>query len=141
MTDHRQLAVWRRAHAFNLTIHHHLDARVCATLAPGMRAQLIRAAGSIDANIAEGCGLGGDAPMLRHLTVAIASATELERHLLLAAHLGAIRGAPQPLIQELVEIRKMLYGLKRAIEQRRSAEVPSTAERTPYARRTPERQG
>jgi hypothetical protein len=50
--------------------------------------------------------------------VAIASASELENHLLLAAHLGALRGDPQQVIGELVEIRKMLYGLRRAIELR-----------------------
>jgi hypothetical protein len=38
---------------------------------------------------------------------------------LLAAHLGALRGDPQQVIGELIEIRKMLYGLRRAIEQRR----------------------
>jgi four helix bundle protein len=94
-----------------------------------MRAQLLRAANSIGANLAEGCGYGTDALMLRHLAVAIASASELENHLLLAAHLGALRGDPQQVIGELVEIRKMLYGLRRAIEQRRQgggarAEVP-----------------
>ena len=119
MTDFRSLTVWHRTQALSLSIHHRLDARTCAQFAPGMRAQLLRAANSIGANLAEGCGYGTDVLMLRHLAVAIASASELENHLLLAAHLGALRGDPQQVIGELVEIRKMLYGLRRAIEQRR----------------------
>jgi four helix bundle protein len=119
MTDFRSLTVWHRTQALSLSIHHRLDAKTCAQFAPGMRAQLLRAANSIGANLAEGCGYGTDVLMLRHLAVAIASASELENHLLLAAHLGALRGDPQQVIGELVEIRKMLYGLRRAIEQRR----------------------
>lgn len=67
--------------------------------------------------------------MLRHLAVAIASASELEHHLLLAAHLGALRGDPQQVIGDLVEIREMLSGLRRAIEhrRRRGAALPHEA--------------
>jgi len=119
MTDFRSLNVWHKAQALSLSLHHRLDARVCAQFAPGMRAQLLRAAASVPANLSEGCGYGTDALMLRHLAVAIASASELENHLLLAAHLGAIRGDQDVLFRELTEVRKMLYGLRRAIEQRR----------------------
>ncbi len=116
MTDIRLLSVWQRAQALALTIHHQLDARTCAQYAPGMRAQLLRAATSIGANLAPRCAPDANALLLRHLAAAITSARELENHLLLASHLGALLGDPQQLLGEVAEIRRMLYALRRVIE-------------------------
>jgi four helix bundle protein len=49
-----------------------------------------RAASSIGANIAEGCGRIGDADLGRFLVIAMGSASELEYHLLLSRDLGFI---------------------------------------------------
>ena len=80
-----------------------------------MRARLLRAVNDIGIHLAEGCGGGAEAHRLRHLGVAIASACELENHLLLASHLGAMRGDPQEVIGELVAIRRLLYGLRHEV--------------------------
>jgi len=50
--------------------------------------QLRRAASSVPANIAEGCGCNGNREFARFLGIALRSASETEYHLLLARDLG-----------------------------------------------------
>ena len=78
----------------------------------GLVSQIRRAAASIGANIAEGCGKSSNADFSRYLQIAFGSACELEYHLLLARDLKMI------LVQEhlkfetrLVEVKKMLASL------------------------------
>lgn len=118
MTDIRSLQVWHKAQALSLTLHHRLDPRICAQYAPGLRAQLLRAAASVPATLLEGGGRGPDLITPRHLAAAITTAGEVENHLLLAAHLGAVRGDPDDLFLEVAEIRAALYALRRAVEER-----------------------
>ncbi len=81
---------------------------------PGRRSQTERAAEGIFANIAEGSASGSDRNYARHVQYAIASAAELEAHLQFAL---AIRAVAPPLHAELtaevIEIRRMLIGLKK----------------------------
>jgi len=57
----------------------------------GLAQQLRRAAVSIGSNIAEGCGRGsGNRELLRYLSIALGSATELEFQLRLAFRLGYV---------------------------------------------------
>ena len=53
----------------------------------GLTGQIRRSCSSIPANIAEGCGRGGDAELARFLKISAGSASELEYHLLLARDL------------------------------------------------------
>ncbi len=55
-----------------------------------MADQLVRAAESVPANIAEGYGRGLTNDGARHLVIARASAAELESHLRIAARAGLI---------------------------------------------------
>jgi four helix bundle protein len=50
----------------------------------GLTSQIRRCAASVAANIAEGCGKGGNAEFQRFLNIATGSASELEYHALLA---------------------------------------------------------
>src|SRR5512144_1735571 len=92
MQDYHSLRVWRLAHSLTLDVYR-------ATQHPLRRgdhallSQLRRAAISVGANIAEGCGCNGRRELARFLQIATASAHELEYHLLLARDLGAIPSA------------------------------------------------
>src|SRR4051812_41600661 len=89
MGDFKKLRVWQRAHALTLSVYQ------CTRVFPdgeryGLTSQLRRAAASISANIAEGCGRGTDNELARYLRISLGSATELEYHLLLAKDIGLI---------------------------------------------------
>ncbi len=116
MQDHNKLHVWQRAHALTLALHP-ASKRLTHRNAPGLRAQLLRAAVSIPSNIAEGAGQDSPAQFARFLTIAIASANELESHLKLARELALIDPAEAvSLMDELVGVRKMLFGLRRRVQ-------------------------
>jgi four helix bundle protein len=57
-----------------------------------LRDQLIRAAVSVPANLAEGCGRTGDREFRKFVRIALGSASELEYHFLLARDLGVLPG-------------------------------------------------
>jgi four helix bundle protein len=71
--------------------------------------QIQRAAVSIPANIAEGCGKDSDAELKRYFSIAMGSSSELEYLLLLAHDLGYFQASIyQSMQNDLVETRKML---------------------------------
>jgi four helix bundle protein len=109
--DFKNLRVWQRAHELTLGVY-----RKSRTLPDeemyGLTSQLRRAAASIGANIAEGCGRRSDAEMRRFLQIARGSANELEYHLLLAKDLHFL-SAPdfEDLTARVVEVQRMLTSL------------------------------
>jgi len=75
----------------------------------GLRSQIRRSCASIPANIAEGCGRGGDKDFARFLQIAMGSASELEYHVLLARDLNLLdTGAYEALAGDVIEIKRML---------------------------------
>lgn len=115
MKDFRDLKVWEKAHRLALSIY-----RVTSTLPAeeryGLTSQLRRAAASIPANIAEGCGRGGDPEFARFLQISMGSASELEYHLLLAHDLGFTDSAThQDLDTQTTEVKRMLASLIRKL--------------------------
>ena len=117
MSDFRKLLVWRKAHILALRVD-----RVAAGI-PGhrdasLRNQMTRAAMSIPTNIVEGSSQESRKDFKRFLRYASNSATELEYHLLLARDKGAINsGDYANLSERTVEVRKMLIGLMKRVEQ------------------------
>ncbi len=83
----------------------------------GITSQLRRAAVSIGANLAEGCGRRTNAEMGRFVRIAMGSASELDHHLLLCKDLGFLRDEDyKRTTRSLTEVRKMLGGLLDSIE-------------------------
>lgn len=115
MADFRKLEVWRRAHELMLKVHP-LAGELRGGAYLSLRSQIIRAAMSIPANIVEGRAQRTDRDFSRFLGYAIASASELEYHLLAARDLGLIaEHRTKPVIQRAIQVRRMLIGLQKRL--------------------------
>jgi four helix bundle protein len=114
MNDFRNLKVWRRAHALALHVYR-TTAPFPAAERFGLTSQLRRAAVSVAANIAEGCGRRTRNEEAQFLHVALGSAKEVEYLTLLAQDLGLLDGASSTAGSALcTEVQRMLVGLLRA---------------------------
>ena len=111
MEDFKNLRVWEKSHA--LTIEVYQTTRLFPTDERyGLTSQIRRAAASIGANIAEGCGRRSDPEMKRFLQIARGSASELECHLLLARDLEILQATDfKKLEPKVLEIQRMLAAL------------------------------
>jgi four helix bundle protein len=119
--DFRNLRVWRAAHSYALLVY-----RATATFPRderfGLTSQLRRAAVSIAANIAEGCGRGSDPDARRAFQIALGSACEAlsltilagDLKLLTADHSTALEGG-------LGSVRRMLVRLIQRTRPSRAA--------------------
>ncbi len=110
MKDYREILVWQRSHALTLEIYR-LSTGFPREEMFGLSGQMRRAAASIPANIAEGCGRDGDAELKRFMGISLGSACELDYHLQLAGDLGYLpKDTAAKLSSEIMEIRRMLGG-------------------------------
>ena len=111
MHDFRQLQVWQRSRQLVITLDA-LTRRVPRSDRGVVAGQLRRAALSIPANIAEGCGKSSRRETIRYLQIACGSACETENHLLIA---GDLEYLPTATLEELTgsvkSIQRMLVGL------------------------------
>jgi S23 ribosomal protein. len=73
----------------------------------------------IPATLAEGCGKSTDGELARFTDMSLASAKELENHLILARDLGLLDAdAYDELELQLDEVRRMLFAFGRAVRPR-----------------------
>jgi four helix bundle protein len=119
--DFKELKVWAKAH--QLTLHVYTVTRDFPRQEVyGLTSQMRRAAVSIAANIAEGCGRRSDGELTRFLHIARGSASELEYHLLLAKDLGFLAEQEHARIEAtLVEVQRMLTGLVQRVQPLRTS--------------------
>jgi four helix bundle protein len=109
--DFRNLKVWEKAHALTLDIYKASKSFPRDEMY-GLTSQMRRASVSIGANIAEGTCRRGDVDFARFLQIAVASASEVEYHLLLARDLNLLALADyHRLSEEAVEVKRMLASL------------------------------
>lgn len=119
MQDFRKLLVWQKAHQLNLRLYEATNTFPKSELF-GLTSQMRRAATSITANLAEGCGRGSDADFSRFVQMAMGSACELESHLELAKDLKMISIVEQrAILDHLIEVKRMLSGLLARLAIRR----------------------
>jgi four helix bundle protein len=112
MQDFRNLRVWQKAHKLTLDAYAVSATNITHPRYFSLRDQLTRAAISVPANLAEGCGKTGDRELRRFVRVSLGSASELEYHLLLAHDLGLLPGPEyERLAAATVEVKRMLTGL------------------------------
>jgi four helix bundle protein len=118
MKDFKDLKVWLKAHELT-TLIYSVSRAFPRDEMYGLTSQLRRAAVSIGANIAEGCGRRSDGEFVRFLQIARGSASEVEYHLLLSRDLKFMDASGfQNLQSKLVEVQRMLTSLVSAIEQK-----------------------
>lgn len=114
MQDFRNLDVWHKAHAVSIDVHKTLvkHRRVDAH----MRSQMSRASQGIPAALVEGCGKDSQAELARYADISIGSCSELEYWVLAAKDLGYFPPFDfDRLTASTLEIRRMLFGLRRAV--------------------------
>jgi four helix bundle protein len=108
MRDFRQVKVWQKAHDLALEVYRETSG-FPASERFGLVQQMRRAAVSVAANIAEGCGHDSSAELLRFLHIAMGSASELDYHLLLAHDLHFISTDHYRQLEGAVtEVKRML---------------------------------
>ncbi len=111
MQDFRNLKVWQKSHALALATYRATAAFPKEEMY-GLTSQIRRASASIPANIAEGCGRGGDADFARFLQIAMGSASDLEYHFILSMDLGYLQpNEYRSLDQGVSEVKQMLAAL------------------------------
>jgi four helix bundle protein len=119
MKDFRTLAVWQKSHELALLIYKETRSFPKEELF-GLTSQIRRAATSVSANIAEGCGRATDADFSRFLQIAFGSISELDCHILLARDLGLMNEESyESIYTRILEIRRMLSSLIRKINTSR----------------------
>ena len=123
MRNYRDLQTWNKAHTLTLELYK-LSRQFPKEEIYGLTSQLRRAASSIGANLAEGCGRQSNPEFARFVRISMGSASELDYHLLLSRDLGFLRAEDyQVASKSLTEIRKMLASLLSTVE----TEVPARA--------------
>lgn len=117
MQTHKDLKVWQQSISFVKLLY-----QATATFPKeelfGLSSQMRRAAVSIPSNIAEGYGRHSQRELLRFLTIAVGSTSELETQLIICQQLGYLSAEDYQLLQcSLSSIAKMLNALKRSIRE------------------------
>lgn len=115
MGDFRKLEAWRKAQGLVSSVYR-VTGAFPVTERYGLSSQMRRAAVSISANLAEGCGRMGDVELRRFVRISLGSLSELECELLLVTDLDFLKSETCcQLIDELRSIRGMLQNLQRAL--------------------------
>ena len=113
--EFKDLKVWQKAHRLTLDAYHATRSFPREELF-GITSQIRRAASSVPANIAEGCGHGGG-DLSRFCVIAAGSASELEYFFILAHDLELLDHATYDrLANQVEEVERMLGGFIESLE-------------------------
>ena len=117
MQDFKKLLVWQKGHQLVLAVYKETTKFPKSELY-GLTNQMRRAAVSISANIAEGCGRRSKVEFARFLQISMGSASELEYYAILAHDLAFLgRHEFQDLTAQTIEVKKMLTSLMYKLKQ------------------------
>jgi four helix bundle protein len=111
MQNYKDLKVWEKAHHFTLKVYKFTKPFPKEELY-GLTNQLRRAALSIPANIAEGCGKNTQLEFAHFLNIALGSTNESEYYLILSKDLNYLDQENYNLLFAMVnEVKSMLISL------------------------------
>jgi four helix bundle protein len=117
MQDFTKLKVWQKAHRLAIDLKREIDKGPRWDF-PGLRAQALKAAGSIADTIAEGCGKKSPLELARYADMSAASANETLGQLLRARDLGFLSERKYQEFEERIdEIRRMPWSLAQEVRQ------------------------
>lgn len=117
MQDFRKLRVWHLARDLELRVINGITPQA-ARRVPGLRSQAIRAAGSVSANIVEGCGRPLQTEFLQFLGTALASVNVLQKHLMTASDAKIVSPKVSSALNRTLEVeRRMLIALMRTLQE------------------------
>ena len=111
MQDYKSLKVWEKAHSFTVKVYEITKAFPKEELY-SLTNQLRRAASSIPANIAEGCGKNSKQELAHFLNIALGSSNESEYYLILSKDLTYLEETNYNILYNLInEVKGMLIAL------------------------------
>jgi four helix bundle protein len=129
MKNYEELEVWHKAHALTVQLYRETEVFPRSEMF-GLTSQIRRAAGSIGANLAEGCGRWNEVELARYVQIAMGSASELQNHLRLAKDLGFLSESNYgPLVKALTSVRQMLTALLQTLRRTRNTPALANGER------------
>lgn len=125
MRDFRKLKVWEKSHALTLAVY-----KATAVFPQqemyGVTSQLRRAAASIAANIAEGCGRTSETELARFMEIGMASASEVAYYLILARDLTYLPPDQfQKLSTQTDEVQRMLRAFIAQLRENKPKPIPT----------------
>ncbi len=116
MRDYRKLTVWQKSHELTLAIYK-ATIKFPKEEVYGLTSQARRAAVSVPANIAEGCGRQTEKELARFFQIAVGSASEVEYYALLAKDLKYISDKESDsLMNDVEEIKRMLFSFMKKLK-------------------------
>jgi four helix bundle protein len=111
MQNYKELKVWEKAHHFTLKVYE-VSKPFPKDEVYSLTNQLRRAASSIPANIAEGCGQNSQSKLAYFLNISLGSANEAEYFLILSKDLNYLKNDDFTKLSEIInEIKAMLIAL------------------------------
>jgi len=111
MQNYKDLKVWEKAHLFTLNVYEETKTFPKEEMY-SLTNQLRRAASSVPANIAEGCGKNGNIGLAHFLNIALGSSNEAEYFLILSKDLNYLKEEKfQQLYNLINEVKGMLIAL------------------------------
>lgn len=114
---HRDLLVWQESVNLTVAIYGVTESFPKSELF-GLTSQLRRSASSVPSNIAEGAARSGTAELLRFLSIANGSLSEVDTHLEIADRLGYL--SDRKVLDEKVErVFRLLSGLIASLKKKR----------------------
>jgi four helix bundle protein len=128
MQDFKRLVVWQRARKLALEIDE-CFAQMPPSSYGWLKNQILRCAGSIPANIAEGCGKSSSKELARFAEISMGSARELESYLIQSHDLRLISHSQFLRLDEGVDhVRRMLIALARSVRagERKVTNAPAS---------------
>ncbi|MCY7291624.1 MAG: four helix bundle protein [Ferruginibacter sp.] len=125
MQNYKDLKVWYKAHEFTVKIYE-VTKQFPREEIYGVTSQMRRAASSIPANIAEGCGKFTQPDLARYLNIALGSANESEYFVLLSKDLSYLSVEHFEVLNKMInEIKEMLITLIKKVRFVIEAEKPN----------------